>query len=113
MNPTIMLLLLLIPALLSGLYVWWQWRDADRPVEEIRAYAHAASAALILLSLLLSLDNQAAGDAPRLLGIFLCIATGMLMFLQRQRLQKRSRALFWTHLGCTGLVLLGLGWTHV
>lgn len=103
------LLSLLVLCALSGAVVWQQWQRKDRPVDDARAYAHAVTAGLVLLALLLTLDHHAPSDKPVLLGIFFSIATGMLMFLQRQRQQRRSSILLALHLVATACAVLATG----
>jgi hypothetical protein len=113
MTTTLAALILL--ASLSGLWVWLDWRRAAADqasgarlakLTEIRSFAHGLAAGLVLIALLLGLDNHAPQDAPRLIILFLCIATGMLLFLKRQRLQAFPGGLLIVHAGMALLALL-------
>lgn len=109
MNAHAVLMLLLIVCSLSGVTAWWQWRRRERNPEDLPAYVHGVAAACVLIGMLLMLDNQNPGDKPLLIGIFFSIATGMLLFLQRQRQQRHSNAVLGLHLLSTGLALIALG----
>ena len=101
------LLVLLCAAVLSGLWVWMQWRKRPPHMSDMRAYTHAAVAALILITLVTGMDQHAPGHGLRLLGIFLTIASGMLLFLKRQRQNAFPGLLLAAHVGMS-LIALGL-----
>ena len=103
----IALAILLVAACASGLWVWLVWRKQPLRLEERRAFVHGLSAALVLVLLLLSLDQHGSSDGPRLLLIFLSIATGMLLFLKRQRQQSFPSVVLIAHVV---LALAGLSW---
>ncbi len=106
------MLILLVLACITGVWVWADWRLTPARADETRAYAHAAVTALILGLALLSLDQEA-DDAWRLLGLFLAIATGMLLFLKRQRQRAFPPRLLWLHVGFAVLVIALTGWSLV
>ncbi len=101
------LLALLCAAALSGLWVWAEWRKHPAHMRDMRAYVHAAVAALILITLVTGLDQHESGHGLRLLGIFLTIATGMLLFLKRQRQNAFPGLLLAAHVGLS-LIAVGL-----
>ncbi len=98
--------LLLGATIASGLYVTLRWLKEPTEGSELSTWLHGGCAMLVLLALLLSLDHNVAGNAQRLAGIFLAVATGMLMFLQRQRQRRFSRPLLGLHVGFGLLALL-------
>ncbi len=99
------IVLLLAAAMASGLFASLRWWQEPTGGSELRTWLHGASAMLVLLALLLSLDHHAAGNAQRLAAVFLAVATGMLMFLQRQRQRRFSRPLLGLHVGFALLAL--------
>lgn len=103
------LAVLIALACVSGVWAWLGWRQRSPDPDQARPYLHGASAALVLMVLLLGLDNHAPADMPRLIALFLAIATGMLLFLKRQRQQAFPRPLLWLHVAASvgALVLVG------
>ena len=101
------LAILLSIACASGLWVWLSWRKQPLKLAERRAFAHGLSAAFVLALLLLGLDQHGASDGTRLLLIFLSIASGMLLFLKRQRQYSFPQGIFIAHVL---LALAGLAW---
>lgn len=103
-----MILSTLLLAAATGLWVLPAWWRGERGFDERRANLHGSSAALLLIALLIALDHQAPGDAWLLLICFLTIATGMLLFLLRQRQQRHPRWLLLVH-GAAALAAIVLG----
>ncbi len=101
------LFVLLCGAALSGLWVWMQWRQRAAVMDDVRPYVHGALAALVLVTLVMSLDQNDPEHGWRLLAIFLTIATGMLLFLKRQRQHAFPGALMALHIAL-GAVALGV-----
>lgn len=95
----------LLLALATGLWVLPPWWRADLG-DERRTLVHGLSAGAVLLALLLNLDNHAAGHGLALLAGFFALATGMLLFLMRQRQRRFPRPLLLLH---GGLAIAALG----
>lgn len=105
------LLLSLLLASLTGLWLWLRWRQ--QPVKELaplRVGAHGVAAAAVLVCLVLGLDNHGAHDGWRLLAVFLAISTGMLLFLKRQRQRQFPAALMALHILFAVAALALAGW---
>lgn len=101
------LLLALGAAALSGLWVWRQWRQQPMRMDDARIFAHGAAAALVLGLLVLGLDQHEPTHGAGLLVIFISLATGMLLFLKRQRQQAFPGALMLLH-GLLGSLAVAL-----
>lgn len=107
------LLIALVCAGLSGVWVWLSWRKKAYEVAEIRIAAHAVTAAAVLIALFLTLDNHGSDDGLRLLAVFLSIATGMLLFLKRQRQRLFPQALMLAHLLCGLAAVSIVAWSLI
>lgn len=103
------LLILLTVACASGLWLFFSWRRDGLKLSESRVFMHGIAAGGVLMALLLDLNHETSADTARLLLVFLGLASGMLLFLQRQRLRRLNSRLAWTHLGLgfTALLLVG------
>ena len=96
-------------AAFTGVIAAAHWLGQPGKGPEWRTYAHGSMAGLVLITLLLGLDHQDPGAGPRLAGIFFTIATGMLLFLQRQRQQRFSLGLLGLHVSFALLAILIVG----
>ncbi len=111
-----MLLALFIGLLLasaSGLWLWLSWRQQPAQVPETRVALHGLATAAVLVCLLLGLDNHGQSDGLRLLLVFLSVATGMLLFLKRQRQGVLAGRLLLIHLVLALLALAAVAWVLI
>ncbi|MGJ8668431.1 MAG: hypothetical protein ACSHXK_02985 [Oceanococcus sp.] len=111
MLPT--LLIALLCASLSGVWLWFSWRRQGPELPELRVGLHALIAAAALVVLVVALDNHGSDDGLRLLAVFFSIATGVLLFLKRQRQRQFPNTLLIAHVLCALAAIAVVAWAFV